>query len=189
MSYRVFVAAEPDELNAHQQSVSDALHDLGMSTVEPATASLASRQYFEASLLGVRGADLFLGIYGTHYGEILPDQELSHTELIYNEALDLKLPCFVYLIDPQQSWVVEHVEGDTEGAMQRIFLDRLQSENPNFRYFTSSRDLAHKVAFDLARYKSEKAGEHSYNRRHFLIGMLILWLVLLIVALRMGPIG
>lgn len=188
MSQRVFVNSTFEDLILHRQSVAEALRKLNMQSVDVVETNTPKTDLLQTCLLALHSADLFVGIYATRYGDVLEDEQLSLTERIYEEACLLDVPRFVYVVDAREQWAHAFLHTDYRGAMMRIFLDRVHHENPNLRYFTTPEDLAEKVTFDLARYQPPPKPQTAYSRRHFLIGMLIVWLVMLAVALRLGPI-
>jgi hypothetical protein len=188
MSLTVFVSSTLEDLNGHRQSVNTALRGMGVNTVDVFMERTHQADLLQTSLMALQGADLFLGIYASRYGELLDGQDISLIERLYEESGNVGLPRFIYLVDPREDWAVSYMHTDFYGAKMRIFLDRINQENPNLRHFTSPGDLVEKLTFDLARFRTQQPEPTRRSQRHLAIGLLIVSSIILIVALRVGAI-
>jgi hypothetical protein len=188
MSLTVFVSSTLEDLNGHRQSVNTALRGMGVNTVDVFMERTHQADLLQTSLMALQGADLFLGIYASRYGELLDGQDISLIERLYEESGNVGLPRFIYLVDPREDWAVSYMHTDFYGAKMRIFLDRINQENPNLRHFTSPGDLVEKLTFDLARFRTQQPEPTRRSQRHLAIGLLIVSSIILIAALRVGAI-
>jgi hypothetical protein len=114
---KVFVGSTKQDLLKHRAKVRAAIESLGF---EP----LMMEKEFEASdsdavglsLQKVEQADIYIGIYAHRYGHVPTldnnPQGLSITELEYNHADSLNLPCLLFVIDETAKWDPLSVEGD-----------------------------------------------------------------------------
>lgn len=183
----VFISAHFDTLAGYHQAASDAVRELGLVVVEVLPQHVQAQGLLSLSLQTLSQSDIFIGIYTDHYGMVLPQEQQSLIERLYEEAITLQLPRLIYLLSP--SIPHEAASADVSGSLMRMFWERLKGDNPHLRYFTSPQDLAEKLRFDVGRLKSHgHPSVHTFQRRHFLIGLLLLWAVILILVLLVGPI-
>jgi len=188
MNLNIFVSSTLEDLNDHRQAVNNALRGMGINTVDVFTERTQQTDLLQTSLMALQNADLFLGIYASRYGELLDGQDISLIERLYEESGRISMPRFIYIVDPREDWAISYLHTDFYGAKMRVFLDRLNQENPNLRHFTSPSDLVEKLTFDLARFRTVQPESRRSNRRHLAIGALIISSILLIAALRIGAI-
>lgn len=105
----------------------------------------------EECLRLVRGANIYVGILGVRYGSLDSESGKSLTHLEYEEAVALKLPCLVYLIDEDRHPVLpRHVELG-ESAFKLAELKAQVRKNHVVSYFASAQDLSAKLTQDLVR--------------------------------------
>jgi hypothetical protein len=184
MNYSVFVSPLFEDLQAYQEAIRIAVYETGMTNLEVTPTGSSPTGILETSRLALHKADIFLGVYASSYGTIMEDQELSLTEYLYAEARLLGIPCLIYLVSPDQRWADEYLKLGYEGSQMRLFLDRLQQENPQIRSFTTPTDLTEKVRLDLMRHRQQAHTLRPFVRRHFLMGMLMIYAVILGVVWR-----
>ena len=188
MSLNVFVSSTAEDLNEHRQSVNVALRDLGIKTIDVFSERTEESNLVKTSLMALKNADLFLGIYASHYGTLLEGQDISLIERLYEESGEIGLPRFIYIVDPREDWAIRHLHTDYHGARMRIFMDRLTQENSNLRHFTTPNDLVEKLTFDLARFRTQQPEVRQFNPRHLAVGVLIVALIIVIVGLRLSAV-
>lgn len=94
----VFVGSTFRDLEIHRRALIDALHDLVWLKVMESRGA-APGNAIENCLRWVRSSNVYLGVLGMCYGSREARSGLSFTELEYDEAMRLELPCLIYLID------------------------------------------------------------------------------------------
>lgn len=188
MSLNVFVSSTFEDLKDHRQLVNSTLRGMGIQTIDVFADRTPESDLLQTSLLAMKSADLFLGIYASQYGTLLDGHEVSLIERLYEESGEIGLPRFIYVVDPREDWAIHYLHTDFYGAKMRIFLDRINQENPNLRHFTSPGDLVEKLTFDLARFRTQQPEPTRRSQRHLAIGLLIVSSIILIAALRVGAI-
>ncbi len=103
------------------------------------------------SVREVGKADIFIGILARRYGYVPAGVEKSVTEQEYDEAVRLRLPRLMYLLDPEHPWNKADIEAD-ETAQARLAAFRRRVESAEVRsLFTTPEDLAAKVTADLVK--------------------------------------
>jgi hypothetical protein len=183
---KVFVSSTFEDLLSHRHAVADALRQLQLHTVE--VSELDRGPIIKTSLDALIQADIFIGIYASRYGDMLTDWDISFTELLYDEAVRLDKPRCIYVVDPHETWPQTFLQNDMHDAMMRMFLEKLNSENPHLRSFTSPQDLAEKITFDLARLKSEGVKPRRKWRK-VLVGGLLMSVIVLSLVLLLGSLA
>jgi len=168
---KAFVSSTFEDLLAHRQAAAETLRHLGFSSID--VMDTRQKDFLETSLNILAQADLFIGIYASYYGQLLPQEGISLTEKLYNSAAERRLPRFIYVVAPGEDWALAYLQTAPQGALMRMFLDRLYAENPHLRHFTSPADLADKMAFDLGRFKQQQRQRRPLNKRHLLWGVLL----------------
>ena len=105
----------------------------------------------EECLRLVRASEVFVGVVGVRYGSIDPESGKSLSQLEYEEASALRLPCLIYLIDEERHPVFPRLVEVGDGAAKlAAFKDVLRKAHV-VSTFTSPADLAAKVTQDLVR--------------------------------------
>ena len=105
----------------------------------------------EECLRLVRASEVFVGVVGVRYGSIDPESGKSMSQLEYEEAAALRLPCLIYLMDEDRHPVLpKHVELGEGAAKLAAFKDSLRKAHV-VSTFSSPLDLAAKVTQDLVR--------------------------------------
>jgi hypothetical protein len=99
----------------------------------------------------VRSSDVFIGIVGVRYGSLDSASGKSMSELEYDEASAVQIPCLIYLIDDETHAVLpKHVEVGEGAVKLSNFKDKLRSRHVVSTY-SSVPDLVAKVTQDLVR--------------------------------------
>jgi hypothetical protein len=135
---RVFVSSTSVDLRAHRTAVKAAIERMDQHLV--VMENFGAQGYGDATSVSraeVDEADLFVLLVAWRYGYVPDGHTLSVTHHEYREALDRKLPCFVYLADP-----------GTDGAAP----DR---DSPAFP--SAGRDPAHRARLEAFRTELQKA--------------------------------
>lgn len=145
----VFVSSTFADLQPYRVAVRDALHRL--------EAVVRGMEYFGAlpetprdeCLRIVRSCHIYVGIVAMRYGSIDTESGKSFTHLEYEEALRLRLPTLIYLIDEERQPVLpKHIDFGEAGDKLREFKGKLK-KNHVVSFFTSPEDLAVRVSQDL----------------------------------------
>ena len=151
MATVVFVSSTFLDLEEHRRLVQDAITRLehGPRAMEFFGALPNSPR--EECLRLVRASEIFVGIVGMRYGSIDPASGKSLSQLEYEEAIALRLPCLIYLIDEDRHPVLpRHIEFG-EGASKLSAFKATLRKNHVVSTFSSPSDLTAKVTQDLVR--------------------------------------
>ena len=95
----------------------------------------------------VKKADIYLGIFGTRYGYVDENTNMSMTEIEYREALASNKPIFVYIAKNAKDDITT---GDNSQKMLEL-LTEIEKERIVY-YFNSIDQLGEQVFADLERY-------------------------------------
>lgn len=105
----------------------------------------------EECLRLVRASNIFVGVVGVRYGSIDPQTGKSISELEYQEACSLRLPCLIYMIDEDSHPVLpKHVEVGAGAEKLAHFRAALRKAHV-VSTFSSPADLVAKLTRDLIR--------------------------------------
>ena len=145
----IFVSSTFEDLRDHRTAVEHSLHRI--------EAVVRGMEFFgsrpgrprEECLAEVRKCRVYIGIFGTRYGSIDPQSQLSLTHLEYLEAQRIGIPTLIYLLDEERHPVLPRfVDRGELGAK----LDSLRGELKRrhvVSFFESPADLARQVTQDL----------------------------------------
>ncbi len=97
----IFISSTFRDLENHRKALIEALHDLVWLRVMESRGASAGNA-IENCHRWVRDSDVYLSIIGMCYGSREPNSGKSFTELEYDEAMRLNLPCLIYLIDEER---------------------------------------------------------------------------------------
>jgi len=107
------------------------------------------RQAIEVCLEKVRDSDLYIGIVGHKYGSVVAETGKSYTQMEYEEARRIGLPCRVYLRSDKALISIKSHEQNPESIVKlKQFKDDLLEQH-NVCYFSNAIDLVIKVMADL----------------------------------------
>lgn len=151
MATVVFVSSTFVDLEEHRRLVQDAITRLEHGPRAMEYFGALSDLPREECLRLVRGSEVFVGVLGMRYGSVEPQSGKSLSQLEYEEAIALRLPCLMYIIDEERHPVLpKHIEFG-EGASKLSAFKASVRETHVVSTFSSPSDLAAKVTQDLVR--------------------------------------
>lgn len=150
---RVFISSTMQELADERAAVRRAVENLRLIPVlfELGARPHPPRDLYRAYL---EQSDIFIGIYGEHYGWIAPDSTISGIEDEYN--LSAGMPRLVYVREPAP-------ERDPQ---LDVMLKRLADDNLSYRPYKDAAELEQLVEDDLAVLLSERFLTPSDDSEH-----------------------
>ncbi|MFP4323419.1 MAG: DUF4062 domain-containing protein [Anaerolineales bacterium] len=187
MVYRVFVSSTFEDLIRHRQAVTNQLRQMNWQTVDVVGGRAPQEDLLNFSLRALSEADVFVGIYAARYGVRLPGHDTSLDEQLYEAARQRGLPCYVYLVAPGAEWAADYLQTRYPSALWRMFLDRLQADHPDLRTFDTPAELAQHVELDLTAFAAT-ARATPPQRRHVLLGAVIVLSIVALIVLFVSPI-
>ena len=122
----VFISSTMRDLQPEREAVARALESIDLKAVRGETVGSQSASPYEVSLTMDRECDIYLGIYGGRYGNIVPGEGRSITEIEYHTARKLKKPILIYrkmgiVVEPPQEEFLKFVGDITGGHTWREF--------------------------------------------------------------------
>jgi hypothetical protein len=149
---RIYLSSTYEDLKSHRDAVYKTLRRMGHDVIAMEDMEAADVRPLEACLRDVERCDVYIGIFAWRYG-FIPLQgnpELkSITELEFRHARAKGKKCLFFLLSPDARWPVKFVDrGEQLGRIEAL-RGELQLESV-VSFFTSSADLAGKVATDVA---------------------------------------
>mgnify|MGYP000030778101 CR=1 FL=1 len=149
----IFVSGTIQDQRAERAAVEDAIHSLHLDATRAETQYSSERSPRAECLKMVRECDVYLGVYTqTRYGWIIPEDNISVTELEFNEALRLNKPILVFVQKLPEGWTPQNDDEKQQRERQRAFLNRvLDFDGGKFRApeFESLAQLQDQVAGSL----------------------------------------
>lgn len=152
MNHRVFLSSTFTDLAEYRRTVQGAIRQLGAVDVSMEHFGARDERPADECIRLVRQeTDLFVGIYAHKYGYVPDGADVSISEMEYKAASEASLPRFIYLVDKNQPWLLEHIDSGTN-------LERLQSFKVSLlkrhicQTFGGQDQLATKVVADVGRH-------------------------------------
>src|SRR5690606_17044888 len=135
---RVFVSSALGELKAERAAVKEVIGDLRLT---PVMFELGARPHPPADLYRayLAQSDVFVGIYGEHYGWVPPGSQVSGLEDEY--LLSTKLPTRLYIKDPAPA---------REERLEQLLRRIREDGRATYRRYGSPAELAQLLGDDLA---------------------------------------
>lgn len=151
MPSALFVSSTFADLERHRVLVREAISRLEHQSIAMELFGALPETPMEECLRLVRSANFYVGIFGMRYGTVDPSSGKSLTQLEYEEAMALRLPCLIYVIDENSHLVLpKHVE--TGALAERLVqLKTSLKKSHVVQFFSSPEDLASKVTQDIVR--------------------------------------
>lgn len=153
---RVFISSTFDDLCNHRKAVIhtlDRMNDIHIEAMERWNS--LSKDPTTASLEKVEQCDILIGIYAYRYG-YRPKNTISVTQMEYEHARKLNIPCLVFLVDDKVKVSFEGLDllqrHHDANKDSKLLLDQFKAQlnNDHVRHtFTTPDDLAKKVSTSL----------------------------------------
>lgn len=145
----IFISSTFVDLEVHRRLIFEAITKLNYQTHGMEFFGALPETPKEECLRLVRTASVYIGIFGMRYGAIDSASEKSLTQLEYEEAISINLPCLIYLIDEDKHPLLpRHV--DTGSSAEK--LKNLKTSLKSFHvvnFFNSAEDLVEKITKDV----------------------------------------
>ncbi len=153
---KIFISSTMTDLQAERQAVEQAIAELRLEAVRAETLGSQPVSSRRACLEMARQCDIYLGIYGARYGWVPPGDQVSVTEMEFQEARKQGKDILVYVKDvpkreEAQVEFLRRVEDFDEGLFRRP-------------YFTTPEQLAEWVKEDIAALVSRRYREGEGER-------------------------
>ena len=156
---RVFVSSTFHDLRDHRRAVRAALDadsDLEFAGMEEFGST--GLPAMETCQQAVDRTDVSVVLLGYRYGSLVPESNLSYTELEYDHSQMLGHPVFVYVRENFDKGVEDSTEDDERKRLLTKFRATVESEVViERRQFTTPNDLAARVIRDLHRWLDQEA--------------------------------
>jgi hypothetical protein len=150
--YNVFVGSTYQDLKEYRKAVENAILCKGMYPIGMEYFGASEKRPIEECLENVRKSDVYVGLFAARYGSIDTKTGKSFTQLEFEEAENIGLPCYAFFMDlKKQKIFYEHVDfGEKfeklEGLKKYIQL------NLTVATFTTPEDLGAKVMQSLDKF-------------------------------------
>lgn len=168
MSKSVFISSTSKDLLLHRAAVKKAIEELEMRPVDMVNFGSQPGSPITVSINQVRKGNYFVGIIAHRYGYVPEGSTESITQQEYNEAVRLRRPRLMYLVNLEYDWEwdgktnPENQEDALAKARLRDFRNHIQL-NELCRLFTTPEELALHVTTDIARLITQQ------NRRNLIL--------------------
>ena len=152
MNYDVFISTTDDKQSQqYLQTIKTALWRIQEIPLVPITMEdFVINPNVENPLVTIQRildeAEIFIGIYGEHYGQIPVGYEVSHLELEYDYAQEKGLPTLIFI--PENLKTAKPDSGDIHQKQMNEFRQRLITTNV-VHFFSSMEDLSAKVVVGI----------------------------------------
>ncbi|MCA9908472.1 MAG: DUF4062 domain-containing protein, partial [Anaerolineae bacterium] len=167
MAKSVFISSTSQDLQDYREAVNRAIRRLRMLPIDMVDFGSQPGGAVKVSVDEVRRADYFVGVIAHRYGYVPEGAEKSVTEQEYDDAVRLRKPRLMYVVDPDHAWDDDKIEQDPL-AQERLAAFKAKIEKSDVRsLFTTPGDLAAQVTSDLAKLDDRQ------RQRDFLVRMLV----------------
>jgi hypothetical protein len=168
---KTFLSSTYVDLVEHRQAAAEAVERLGQQVGRMEVFGARPDEPSEACLAEIDDCDLFVGIYAHRYGYVPDGSPVSITEAEFDHAKAKGKPLFCFVIDEEHPWPPKLIDDEPLKSRLRSFKAKIGSGLVRDT-FTTSQDLAYKIAAALGRYLTNrgKAGPISTNAPDLLLG-------------------
>ncbi|MBI5931666.1 MAG: DUF4062 domain-containing protein [Chloroflexi bacterium] len=153
---KIFVSSTSLDLRDYRKAVAEACLNAGFHPIGMEDFMARSTDAVTACLNEVAEADVFIGVYAWRYGYIPEGANRSITEMEFDRARDLEKPIFCFVVDEDQAWPDEFIEGGAGSQLLRKFKKKIDTSYVRAT-FTTPDDLSKKVLATLNRWQAENA--------------------------------
>lgn len=127
---KLFISSTQKDLQDERNSVQAAVEELGHTCLRAETYSAPGSSPKAACVLMARECDVYIGIFGSRYGFVVPELGISATEMEFREARSQNpAKIFVYVkkaeqIEPEQERFLNDVQDFSSGYFRHeVFTD------------------------------------------------------------------
>lgn len=185
MEPSVFISSTSIDLKPYRDSVDKTIRRIGLRPINMADFGSQPGGAHGVSLSEVGKADIYILIVAHRYGYVPDGMQFSVTHEEYKEAVRLKLPCLVYMLDPEFPWDSHLIEQDdptaSYSATQKLAeFKRLISKEVR-SFFTTPDNLAMEVATDLYKLLENRKRRRRLQTIGIAFAMIIFFIVLFII--------
>lgn len=143
---KVYISSTYRDLRAEREAAAQAVRRLGHQSIAMEDYTASSDKPLEKCLTDVRDCQMFIGIYAWRYGYIPKGRKKSIAHLEYDEAAELGIPRFLFLVHEDAAWPPSSVDDDR--TMIRAF--RTAAEEQNLvSYFRNCDELSTHISVSL----------------------------------------
>lgn len=145
----IFISSTYEDLKEFRQKALDVIVSLKQSYEGMEFFGADNRTPLDVMLDKLSYCQLYIGIIGMRYGSIDKSTQKSYTELEYEKARELGIPCLIYIIDEENVLISpKYVDrGDAAESLDK-FKNKLRSEHVVKR-FTTPETLGESLQHDL----------------------------------------
>jgi hypothetical protein len=148
--FKVFICSTFSDLQEECQRVIFAIQRLRLQHDSMEFFGARPNRPIETCLQEVRSSDIFVGIVGHRYGSIVPNEDVSYSEMEYDEATRIGIPRLIYIKDRSIPVLPEHFETHPNGLRLLDAFKKKLNERHTVMYFKSAEELAVQIAADLS---------------------------------------
>lgn len=152
---KTFLSSTYVDLVDHRAAAAEAIERLGQQVGRMEVFGARPDEPAEACLTEIEECDLFVGIYAHRYGYVPDGGVVSITEAEFDHANGKSKPLFCFLIDEDHPWSPKMIEDEPGKSKLRSFKAKIGT-GMVLDTFTTSEDLAYKIAAALGRYLSTR---------------------------------
>ncbi|HPQ45435.1 MAG TPA: DUF4062 domain-containing protein [Syntrophales bacterium] len=149
-NYRIFLASTWEDLKKEREEIPEALRHFYFQHVNMEYFGADPRKPIKKCLEEVQTSDVFVGIIGHRYGNILEDTGKSYTQMEYEEAVRIGLPCLIYMRSDDVPILPKYVENNQDSINKLEKFKSLLLKSHTVYYFNYSNDLVTRVTSDLS---------------------------------------
>lgn len=152
---KTFLSSTYVDLVDHREAAAEAIERLGQQVGRMEVFGARPDEPSEACLAEIDECDFFVGIYAHRYGYVPDGAGVSITEAEFDHAKAKNKPLFCFLVDDEHPWPPKMIEDEPGKSKLRSFKAKIGSGLVRDT-FTTSEDLAYKIAAALGRYLSNR---------------------------------
>lgn len=145
----VFVSSTYEDLKDYRKKALDAIVSLKQMFEGMEYFGADSRTPLDVMLDKLSYCQVYIGIIGMRYGSVDKATQKSYTELEYERAKELGIPCLIYIIDDENALIPpKFVDRGESSEKLEVFKNKLRSGHV-CRKFTTPDSLAEAIQHDL----------------------------------------
>ena len=158
--FKVFVSSTYKDLKNERKKVIESLEQLQINYTAMEFFGARPGDPIEVSLDEVRSSNIYIGIIGHRYGDFVPEEDISYTEMEYNTASRLGLSRLIYLLSDSVPILPEQYENDPLKIQKLKLFKKKVKKRHTKATFISPDDLAKKIKTDI---KNLRSGDSLYR--------------------------
>jgi len=144
---QIFISSTYEDLKNEREEIIKAVLEMGHIPVGMEMFNAADEDQWRIIQRTIDSSDYYVVISAHRYGSIFPGADISFTEMEYDYARSIGLPCIGFVIDGKAAWPAQYTDKGKSYKLLEEFKRKIRAKPVDF--WTTKEDLKSKFAIAM----------------------------------------